>query len=99
MTMSDELQVQKKCQQQLRTIEMKLGSIIAGQANALMKREGTVTERSLLLVATVSKLRESASAILHLGELGYVDEMSILWRTMVELTINVCSLQYASDEE
>ena len=82
MTMSDELQVQKKCQQQLRTIEMKLGSIIAGQANALMKREGTVTERSLLLVATVSKLRESASAILHLGELGYVDEMSV-WRQLI----------------
>jgi hypothetical protein len=64
-----------------------------------MKREPTVTERSLLLVATVAKLRECASAILHLGKLGYVDEMSILLRTMVELTINVCYLQYASDEE
>jgi hypothetical protein len=47
----------------------------------------------------VAKLRESASAILLLGEGGYVDEMSILLRTMVELTINVCYLQYASDEE
>lgn len=99
MKASDELRVQKKCNQELRTIEMKLGNIIARQANDLMKREPNGTQRSILLVAAVSKLRETASAILHLGKLGYVDEMSILLRTMVELTINVCYLQYATDEE
>lgn len=99
MSANDELRVQKACNQKLRIIEEKLGNMIAGQANALMKREPNGTQRSLLLVAMVAKLRESASAILHLGQVGYVDEMSILLRTMVELSINVCYLQYASDRE
>jgi len=56
-------------------------------------------EKTLLLLASILKLREQARAALLLSESGFVEEILSTSRTMCEAAINAAYLQIAEDEE
>ena len=95
----DDLQVQKTCHNQLSRVVHEFSKILTTQAEELRDTAPVATERMSLLLGTVLKISESGKAVLHLGQIGAVDEMNVLLRTQVELLINICYLQESSDEE
>jgi hypothetical protein len=97
--MDDELNVQIECKRNLLAIEREIADILATHANTLKRANPKVSERSSVLYGAICKLQEASRAVRLLGEHGFVDEMNALLRTQVELTVNVCYLQNATDEE
>jgi hypothetical protein len=97
--MTEELDVQKECQKELVALVDGLRQVIIDQANEIKNREANVKERSLILSSSVSRLNEFARVILRIRSIDAIDEMHILLRSMLELVINACYLQHASDEE
>lgn len=97
--MTAELDIQKECQKELVALVIGLRRGITDQANDIKNRELNVLERSLILSSSVSKLNEIARVILHIRSIDAVDEMHVLLRSMLELVVNACYLQHASDEE
>jgi hypothetical protein len=96
---TEELDVQKECQKELVALVNGLKRVITDQANEIKNREPNVTERSLILSSSVSKLNEIARVILQIRTIDAIDEMHVLLRSMLELAVNACYLQHASDEE
>lgn len=97
--MTEELDVQKECQRELVTLVNSLKRLVTDQANEIKNRDPNVTERSLILFSSVSKLNEIARVILQIRSIHAIDEMHVLLRSMLELVVNACYLQHASDEE
>jgi hypothetical protein len=97
--MTEELDVQKECQKELVALVNRLRQVVTDQANDIKNREPNVTERSLILSSSVSKLNELARVILQIRSLDAIDEMQVLLRSMLELVVNACYLQQASDDE
>jgi hypothetical protein len=96
---TEELDVQKECQKELVALVNGLRRVITDQANEIKNREPNVTERSLILSSSVSKLNEIARVILQIRSIDAIDEMHVLLRSMLELVVNACYLQHARDEE
>jgi hypothetical protein len=96
---TEELDIQKECQKELVALVDGLRRVITDQANEIKNREPNVTERSLILSSSVSKLNEIARVILQIRSIDAIDEMHVLLRSMLELVVNACYLQHASDEE
>jgi len=96
---TDELDVQKECQKNLVALVNGLRRVITDQANEIKNREPNVVERSLILSSSVSKLNEVARVILQIRSVDAIDEMHVLLRSMLELAVNACYMQHASDEE
>jgi Family of unknown function (DUF5677) len=94
-----ELDVQKECQKELVSLVNRLKRVITDQANEIKNRELNVTERSLILSSSVSKLNELARVILQIRSIDAIDEMHVLLRSTLELVVNACYLQHARDEE
>jgi Family of unknown function (DUF5677) len=97
--MPDELRVQKTCKRELTAIVKEISGILGEFAAKIVKRNPKAEERVTVLLGALLKASESARAILILGNSGFVDEMNVLMRTMVELVINAAYLQYARDAE
>lgn len=95
----DDLKIQTECRQQLLVLEQATANILVGFANELKRRDPKVTEQSAVLYGAICKLQEGSAAIRLLSQHGYVDEMNVLLRTQVELSVNACYLQHAPDEE
>ena len=64
--MTEELDVQKECQKELVALVNRLRQVVTDQANDIKNREPNVTERSLILSSSVSKLNELARRVLAL---------------------------------
>ena len=97
--MANELTVQTQCQEELIALVRDLKQVITVQANEIKNRDPNVTERSLILFSAVTKLHELSRVILQIRSIDAVDEMHILLRSMLELMVNACYLQNASDED
>lgn len=97
--MTGELDVQKECQKELVALVNRLRKLTTDQANEIKNREPNVTERSLILSSAVSKLNELVRVILQIRSIDAIDEMHILLRSMLELVVNACYLQHASEDE
>jgi hypothetical protein len=96
---TEELDVQEECQKELVALVNRLRRAITDQANEIKNRAPNVTERSLILSSSVSKLNEIARVILQVRTIDATDEMHVLLRSMLELVVNACYLQHATDEE
>jgi hypothetical protein len=75
---TEELDVQEECQKELVTLVNRLRRAITDQANEIKNRAPNVTERSLILSSSVSKLNEIARVILQVRTIDATDEMHVL---------------------
>ena len=95
----NDLKVQTECRARLLALEQETANILASFANELKRRNPNVTNQSAVLYGAINKLKEGSAAIRLLSQHGYVDELNVILRTQVELSINACYLQHASDDE
>jgi len=96
---SDELRVQVLCKQELLGMMRAMDKEVSEFANEIMRQNPTATAPLTILLGTILKAKESIKAIIHLGTIRSIDEMHVLLRTLVEMIVNTCYLQYSSQEE
>jgi hypothetical protein len=97
--MADEARVQEECRKELTAIITAMMKLLAEFGTAIRRSDRTPTNRLTVLLGAIMKAQESSRAIVYLGKIGAVDEMNVLLRTLVELVVNVCYFQHASDAE
>ena len=91
--MADDLEIQKQCIRSIFDLAKEVQKNLAEQANGVL-RKSSVSKRYTVLFSSVSKSIEIGDAILHLSQKQFDDEMNVLLRTLVELIVNSCYLQY-----
>jgi len=88
---------EEEVRRELRRLDKYLEALVACYKKAI--QQSSATDRLGILFASVLKIRSSAQAVQLLAEAGFVEEISAIARTMVEITINSAYLQVAEDEE
>ena len=93
------MEVQNEARLRLDAYSIRMLKRIGDLGNIIIRQHPTPTKRHSVLLGAVMKADENANAIRHLAQINAIDEMHVLLRTFVEMTVNVCYLQYASEAE